>query len=478
MSKLNWVTKLCGVFLLWVAAAAALPAQGFSTLYSFCLHTGCLDGSGANAGVVQGTDGNLYGTTTGGGADSDGTVFKITPDGMLTTLQSFDGTDGYPPVAGLLQGTDGDFYGTTVSGGAIGQGNIFKITPGGAVTTIYSFCSHINNNGVCADGSNPSGGLVQDANGNFYGTTFSGGANNNGTVFRVTPSGALTILHNFDYTDGSHPVAGVIQGSDGNLYGTTQNGGANAACPGGCGTVFQITSGRALTTLYSFCAQSDCTDGESPVTGLVEGSDRNFYGTTYEGGVSDDGTVFQITPGGTFMTLHSFIGTDGHWPEGVLIQAANGDFYGTTLGGGIHGDGEVFKITAGGTVTTLHSFDMSDGYLPTAGLIQATNGTFYGTTSSGGAGGLGTVFRLSVGMGPFVKPEPSSGMVGAHVKILGNNLTGATSVAFNGTAAVFTVVSHSLITTTVPAGATSGTVQVVTSGGGTLKSNVAFTVLP
>ena len=222
--------------------------------------------------------------------------------------------------------------------------------------------------------------------------------------------------------------------------------------PSGKGTVFKIIQGGTLTTLYCFCSQSGCPDGNSSLAALT--------------------------------TLYSFCSqsgcTDGDAPYAGLVQATDGNFYGTTVYGGANGGyGTVFKITPGGTLTTLYSFcsqsGCTDGAYPDAGLVQDSNGDFNGTTANGG--GYGTVFRLSVGLGSFVKPRPPYGKVGAAVKILGTNLTGATSVGINGTAAVFEVVSSSEITTTVPAGASSGKVQVVTPSG-TLSSNASFRVVP
>jgi uncharacterized repeat protein (TIGR03803 family) len=320
-----------------------------------------------------------------------------------------------------------------------------------------------------------------------------GGTNGHGTLFKITPSGTLTTLYNFcsqsGCADGQFPGA-LVQGTDGNLYGTTGAGGA-AACSGGCGTIFKITTTGTLTTLHSF----DLTDGVDPDGGLIQGTDGNFYGTTYAGGANNNsncrvgtcGAVFKITPAGTLATLHSFDYTDGANPIAGLIQATDGNFYGTTGGGGNctnfgGGCGTVFKSTATGTLTTLHSFDKTDGAFPTGRLVQDTNGTFYGTTFQGGnivyhycGGSCGTIFSLSVGLGPFVETQPASGAVGAAVNILGTSLTGATSVTFNGTAAKFTVVSSSEITTAVPAGATTGEVKVVTPSG-TLSSNVSFKV--
>jgi uncharacterized repeat protein (TIGR03803 family) len=323
-------------------------------------------------------------------------------------------------------------------------------------------------------------GLVQATNRDSYATTAGGGANGGGTVFKINPSGTLTTLYSFcsqgGCTDGAYPYAGLIQATNGDFFGTTPAGGAN-----GYGTVFKIATGGTLTTLYSFCSQSGCTDGASPHAGLVQATNGDHYGTTTSGGANGPGTgtVFRITPSGTLTTLYSFCSqsgcTDGAGPYAGLVQATDGDFYGTASGSVTNGAGTVFKITPNGTLTTLHRFDWTDGAGPYAGLVQATNGDLYGTTWYGGAKGDGTVFSLSVGLGPFVKTRPPFGKVGAAVKILGTNLTGATSVSFNGTAAKFTVVSRYLITTTVPAGATSGKIQVVTPSR-TLSSNVPFRV--
>jgi uncharacterized repeat protein (TIGR03803 family) len=474
-----------GVFILVCAAAAmALPAQTFTTLFSF----DNTNGANPEAALVQGADGNFYGTAVFGGAYGGGTVFQITPGGAFTTLYSFcaqpNCTDGANPEAGLVQAGNGDFYGTTYDGGAQGDGTVFRITPTGALTTLYSFCAQTN----CGDGVNPVAGLVQTAKGDFYGTTEFGGAYNAGTVFQIVPSGTLTTLYSFcaqqNCPDGQYPASGLRQGSNGNFYGTTKRGGAHHSG----GTAFQITPRGALTTLYSFCAQTDCMDGEIPYAGLVEDPEGNLYGTTFAGGIqfgNGEGTVFQINPSGTLTTLHRFCSlslcADGEAPFAGLVWAANRDTYGTTVFGGAHAGGEVFQVTPGGTLTTLYSFcaqtNCTDGEAPYAGLVQATNGDFYGTTEYGGANNVGVVFSLSAGLGPFIRTTPTVGLAGAAVEILGTGLTGATSVAFNGTAAVFKVAASSLIRTTVPAGATSGTVQVVTPGG-TLSSNQPFRVLP
>jgi uncharacterized repeat protein (TIGR03803 family) len=293
------------------------------------------------------------------------------------------------------------------------------------------------------------------------------------------------MLHSFcsqsGCLDGAYPFAALIQATNGDFYGTTAAGGSN----GNYGTIFKMTPGGTLTTIYSFCSQSGCLEGDSPYAGLVQAANGDFYGTTTAGGANNTGTVFKVTPSGTLTTLYSFCSQsgcpDGAIPYAGLIQATNGDFYGTTGYDGSNNGGTIFEITPGGTLTTLYSFcsqsGCTDGDFPYAGLVQDTNGDFYGTTFQGGASGDGTVFSLSVGLSPFVETQTTSGMVGAVVKILGTDLTGATGVSFNGTAAVFKVISSSLVTAAVPAGATSGTVQVVTPGG-TLSSNVPFRVLP
>jgi uncharacterized repeat protein (TIGR03803 family) len=300
----------------------------------------------------------------------------------FTTLASFDGSNGVnPEYVSLVQGLDGNFYGTTEFGGAggtYGEGTVFKITPAGTLTTLYSFCTQAD----CPDGEEPEAGLVLASNANFYGTTYGGGANGYGTVFKITAAGTLTTLYSFcaqaGCVDGSLPVAALVQGTDVNFYGTTGYGGANCPnnFPSGCGTVFKITPAGPVTTLHSFAGG----DGSTPVGGLVQGTGGNFYGTTGGGPGGYLGTVFKITPAGTLTTLNGFNCVDGCYPYDGLVQAANGDFYGTTYEGGANNGGTVFSITAGGRLTTLNSFGIPDGGYPYAGLVQATDGNFYGTT--------------------------------------------------------------------------------------------------
>jgi len=500
---LNWAHWVLALLLQFVTTAMLMPAQTLTTLHRF--DNTNTDGAEPHAGLVQATNGDLYGTTAAGGNFGGGTVFKITPSGTLTMVYSFcssSGCTGAFPYAGLVQATNGEFYGTTENGGTHNAGTVFKISPKGVLATLYNFCPQSG----CADGQNPYAGLVRAANGDFYGTTEGGGANGNrGTVFKITPGGTLTTLHSFcalsACTDGWEPTAGLVLATNGSFYGTTVIGGAN-----GYGSVFKISSSGKLTTVYSFCSQSGCADGENPHGGLVQGASGDFYGTTGYGGANTCltnginfgcGTVFKITPSGKLTTLHSFCSqsgcADSQAPFATLVQGSDGALYGTTLGSssGPNYFGTVFKITSTGKLTTLYTFcsqsACTDGAYPFGGLIQVTNGDFYGTTEYGGTStncgkytsganlGCGTVFRLSVGLGPFVEVQPTSGKAGAAVNILGTNLKGATGVTFNGIVAVFTVVSNSEITTTVPAGATTGQVQVTTPGH-TLLSNQDFRV--
>jgi len=393
MTRLR-ICRLSLTFLFCAVALIAAPAQSifFTTLLNF----NSANGAAPYAGLVQGRDGNFYGTTPWGGANNNGTVYKITPAGTLTTLYSFctqpNCTDGASPYAVLLQATDGNFYGTTLEGGDNNLGTIFKISSSGTFASVYSFSG--------SDGEAPYAGLIQATDGYFYGTTSAGGDWNDGTVFRITSNGTLITLHSFDSVDGYYPYAGLVQASDGNFYGTTGWGGAY-----GRGTVFKITPAGTLTTLYGFRGD----DGIYPYAGLVQGTDGNFYGTTANGGRSPAcpmgcGTVFKITSSGTLTMLHSFTGwsKEGAKPYAGLVQGRDGNFFGTTVNGGTCGEwegpgcGTVFKITPSGTLTTLHIFYDRDGSGPYAGLVQASDGFFYGTTCFGGAYDLGTVFRIGV----------------------------------------------------------------------------------
>jgi uncharacterized repeat protein (TIGR03803 family) len=479
-----------------ITFSLAVCAQGqtFKTLANF-------GSAGASPGpVVQGFNGDFYGTTPTGGEHGYGAVFEVTPQGELSGLYNFcsqaDCADGEFPW-GLVQATDGNLYGTTLGTNSGPYGTVFKVTPTGALSTLHTFCSRTN----CADGQNPYGGLIQASNGNFYGITFSGGASLDvsschymgcGVLFEVTAAGELTVLYNFcsqaNCVDGANPISTLVQGTNGNFYGVTFAGGAADA-----GTVFEMTRAGKLTTLYSFCARTSwCPDGLEP-NGLVQGGNGNLYGTTVLGGATgyNNGTFFEINAAEKFSSLYSFcadgVCSEGANPNSGLVQGANGKFYGTTNCGGLsnscgdfsYGPGTVFEISSSGKLTTIHDFcsetNCDDGQGPVAGPVQGTSGKIYGTTTFGGAYDDGTFFSLALGLEPFVETLPTAGEVGVKVIILGNNLAGTTGVSFDGAAATFTVVSNTEITATVPAGATTGVVSVVTASG-TLNSNPRFVV--
>ena len=382
--------------------AASAHAQTLSTLYTFSGP----DGAGPQAPVTLGNNDNFYGTTSYSAsvADGYGTVFMITPSGGLTTVYKITGGSGTGPQAGVTLGSDGNYYGTSPGSDDPLCGTVFKITPSGASTIIYTFTNTLV-------GCTP-GALIQDANGNLYGPTLQGGNNegeyaNQGTIFQITTSGALTTLYDFSSEGGGWGPVSLTLGPDGNFYGTTSQGG-NEACFDGCGSFFMITPGGTLTFLYSFSGP----DGEYPGP-LTLGNDGNFYGITPYGGSScapyGCGTIFKITPSGVLTTLHSFSGTDGLMPEAALTLGADGNFYGSTSGGHppqagclYYGCGTLFEITPTGVLTTIHVFGGADGATPEGALTLGADGNFYGTTYSGGTfgaacaiaeAGCGTVFK-------------------------------------------------------------------------------------
>ncbi len=390
------------------------PAATVNVIYDFTSSN--QGGFGPSDWLVQGTDGNFYGTTQeGGGATTpSGTVFKITPAGVATTLASFGSSNGAVPSGGLVLGSDGNFYGTTASGGgASAIGTVFQITPGGTLTSLVSFTG--------TNGIDPVAGLIQGSDGDFYGTTEYGGSNNEGTVFKITSAGVLTTLASFNGYNGAQPLAALVQGSDGNFYGTTNAGGSSGSS--GAGTVFKMTPAGVLTTLVSFVG----SNGALPIGGLVQASDGNFYGTTQAGGNGSDGTVFKITPAGDLTTLASFSGPNGSCPYAGLVQGSDGAFYGATSGGGSSSAGTLFRITPEGSLTTLASFDRANGRDSVAGLIQGSDGNFYSTTFGGGSADDGVLFQLVVP--PVVAAPVFASAAGTYTSAQTVTITSTTSGA-------------------------------------------------
>jgi uncharacterized repeat protein (TIGR03803 family) len=484
MGKLSLPVELFTVFIFCAAAAIESPAQTFTNLVVFNLSDGANNQYGS---MVQGANGNLYGTTTYGGIQGCpppygcGTVFAMTPAGSLKTLWDFE-TDGSGalPVAGLVQARGGNFYGTTLDGGANSCGSIYKMTPEGALTTLYNF--------GCYSSVAPQSALMQGVNGDLYGTTGGGGTVGvGGTIFKITPSGSFTLLYSFcsqsNCPDAAGDFDGLVLGPDGNFYGTTGSTVFKIAPTGDFTTLYSFCSQPDCadgSNPLSVLALG--TDGDFYGTTANGGANGNY------------GTVYKITPQGKLTTLHSFDGTDGSQPSGTLFYASDGNFYGTTQFGGANTDGgqnpagTVFKITPEGRLTTLYNFCSeeycTDGESPEAGVIQDTNGNLYGTTMLGGYigcatynYGCGTVFMVSARLPEFIEPQPTFGKESEEIEILGTNLTEAKSVLFNGTAAAFKVISASEIAAQVPAGATTGKIAVTTATRA-LSSILPFKVIP
>jgi len=487
MAKLDGWKRGWTVCLLCVATTIAAYGQKLTTMVIF-------DGTSGeypNAPLVQGIDGNLYGTTERGGAYGWGTFFQMTPSGLLTTLYNFcaqlNCTDGAAPGP-LILGTDGNFYGTTGAGGrqrqqcepALGCGTMFRITLAGKLTTLYRFCAKTQ----CMDGFAPEGALVQGVDGNLYGATIGGGSYTQcdppyggcGTVFKFDPNG-LTTLHSFDRSDGENPDTGLVQAPNGVFYGTTPYLGEGS----GEGTLYSVTSDGTFNTLHSF----EGSDGSEPSSLTLGTRSGVLFGATEAGGTSGQGTLFTTTLQGLVTTIYSF---DSYSVPSTPIEGNDRKFYGTTAYGGTNSCpfvhcGTIFLVSSKGILTTLYNFDGSDGYAPGT-LLQSTTGNFYGTTAEGGdftcpngPNGCGTAFRLDEGLDSFIAFVQAAGRIGKTARILGQGFTGTTGVSFNGTPAAFTVTSDTFLAATVPDGATTGYVTVTTSSG-KLTSNMPFHVLP
>lgn len=399
-----------------LVAAGAAHATTFTVLHNF---TGP-EGMRPQTALLRDGQGNLFGTAEQSSPKkSTGMVFKFTPKGRLIVVHAFRGhEDGNQPEAStVVADTAGNLYGTTQTGGKpidAKGGTVFKIAPDGTESLLHIF------HGV-PDGVNPSAGLTIDTAGNLYGTTPGGGtitqcvntdSSGCGTVFKIAPGGAETVLHAFEGPDGIGLYgADLLVDGSGDIYGVTYAGGAFNTCYGGpgCGTVFKIASDGTFSTLYSFKGiNSGGNDGNFPLSTLIEDDAGNLYGTTWSGGVSLDrscngcGTIFKIDPEGAETVLYTFPGgAGGQQPEGGVVRDAQGNLYGTAYGGGdLHcqkhvGCGIAYKLTPDGTFTVIHVFEKTDGAYPVGGLIGDGAGNLYGTTTAGGAYGGGTIFELT-----------------------------------------------------------------------------------
>jgi len=519
---------------------AVLHAQTYTDLHDFnCNTDGCV---GYYPGsMAQAEDGNLYGTlVVGGSASNDGTIYKITPSGTFTTLYAFSGaTDGSAPYSGLTLGTDGWLYGATTHGGSNGYGTVFKIpSTGGTPTTLHSFSStelggayappvqgksttfygvtyygqaySVTSSGTFKVLPNPTPGgsyapLILATDGNFYGTTLAGGLGY-GTVFRMSTTGAIKVIYNFDNTHGYYPYGPVVQGSDGYLYGTASGGGM-AAHPGG--VVFRLSTSGVITIIHNFDTTST-TDGYQPIAGLVAGTDGYFYGATsvgVSGSSAQYGTLFKIDKTGiNYSVLHTFDSTHGRNPETTPFQHTNGIIYAETYQGTSGLNGNVYSLNAtitpfvsllgfpagtagqtvqilgrglGGTISVKFGAGaatvinkVSDTYITAVVPSSGTSGNVVVTTLTGSLKSK-QAFNVIPVISGFT---PTSSAVGVSITISGSGFIGAKSVTFGGVkATVFTVNSGTKITATVPTGALTGKIKVTTAGG-TATSSGTFTV--
>ena len=395
--------RTAGLLVLWLWVPCACAHITFSVLVAF----DGANGASPKGGLIQGQDGDCYGTSVEGGASNAGTVFRLSADGQVfKTLYSFTGAaDGANPSAALAQGRDGNFCGTTYNGGAGSSGTLFQITPAGDFTLLASLSG--------TNGAHPDAALIQADDGSWYGTADDGGPCTNleyqaegyGSIFCLTADGQLCIPVLLNNSNGARAGA-LAQGSDGDFYGTTVWGGPyldGSPYGLGYGTVFKLSADGTLSQLYAFTGGAD---GGWPYAGLVLGKDGNFYGTTFSGGREylGYGAVFQITPGGKYTKLYAFDYSDGADPYAGLIQGSDGKLYGTTYTGGPRGVGTVFQMTTNGALTTLYPFaGAADGGNPLGGLVQGSDGNFYGTASYGGAYSNGVVFRVSVPLPPVIR---------------------------------------------------------------------------
>jgi uncharacterized repeat protein (TIGR03803 family) len=411
---------------------------------------------------VQGRDGRLYGTTFGP-SGTCGTAFKMATGGQAATIYTF-GADGCNPEGGLTLATDGNFYGVTLYGGSSNYGVIFKLTSEGAYTVLHEFAGG-------SDGSGPIAPPIEASDGNLYGAT-AGTDGNLPTIYKYTLKGAAySTIYNFTASSGEAVEGPLTQGSNGSLYGAASLGGTDFG-----GALFEVTTTGTLLWSYDFIPSAP--GGATPYS-LTQASNGNFYGAAISGGAQDVpcGTIFDLGPTGSVSTLYTFKGfADGCGPETALTLGTDGNFYGISPYGGAHNGGTLFRISQSGVFDLLNTFGVN-GNTPLAAPVQDTNGIFYGTTQLGGKYDSGAVYSYNAGLDPFIALVVPAGMVGQSAQILGQSLTNATGVAFNGVAATsFSVKSDTFMTAVVPSGATTGPV-VVTTPGGALSSNVSFRII-
>jgi uncharacterized repeat protein (TIGR03803 family) len=457
-------TVLSVGFLYLLLLSGAGEAQTFTTIHTF--NGG--DGSGPDAVLVQGRDGQLYGTTASGGTGTCspysgcGTVFKVDTSGNLTTLHNFAGADGSLPQ-GVVLAKDGNFYGAATNGGANGFGVIYRITSSGAFTQLYNFTGG-------ADGKNPSNQLLQAIDGNLYGLTPTG-------LYRYTISGSVTTIYTIPA-----PIPGVtaplIQSIDGAMYATFPY--FYTSGPTSAGSIVKFSFQGAILFEFDF-PYNNASMGQYPFSAVVQGADGNLYGTASTGGTYTYGTAFKLNPKTRMLSvLHDFDYSDGNLIYAGLAQGTDGNFYGVAADGGAFPfPGVMYEVTPLGVFTNFLTLPDHQEDWPVWSMIQHTNGKFYSMTQNGGnTTYYGTVYSFDNGLTPFITFVGFQGRSGANVQILGQGLVGTTSVTFNGIAATsFRVVNSTFLTAVVPKDATTGPV-VVTTPRGALTSNVSFRIIP
>jgi len=373
------------VLMLGAVTIQSAEAQTFTVLYNF---SGSVDGGNPYGSVIRDTAGNLYSTAANGGSSSKGVVFKLNKNDVETPLYTFTGgADGGEPLAGLIRDAAGNFYGTTFAGGTSANGVAFKLSKSGTETVLHSFA------GGSSDGAHPWGALIRDSEGDFYGTTVGGGASDWGTVFKLSASGTETVLHTFNGgpSDGEFPFyTNLLIDAKDNLYGVTSQGGAS-----NMGVVFKLSKEGKFTVLHSFTGGTK--DGCYPYGTPAMDTKGNLYGTAYKCGTAGSGVLWKMNAKRHETVLHSFAGgsSDGAYPYAGVIMDAQGNFYGDTAYGGSSNDGAVYKLSSKGKVTVLHSFTEADGESPIGGLIRDAKGDIYGTAYDFGSGAYGTVWKIT-----------------------------------------------------------------------------------
>jgi uncharacterized repeat protein (TIGR03803 family) len=468
------LTTLAAVIM---TAGVVVPAQAQTPTVLHTFMQTQTDACAPRGNIVQGRDGNMYGG--GGACAGNGAIYKISPAGVESIFFSFPPQWTNCGGAGLTLGSDGNFYGACEGGNpATGLGSIFRLTPAGVFTDLHDFT------GANGD-SLPMYPPIQGADGNFYGVS-GNEVQVCGNVYKLTPAGVYTNLHTFVFNNSECHSSNLVQASDGNLYGTL----ANCTLPGSVGCVYRISTAGVFKEIHGFAF----TTGEVPCTGLIQGRDGKLYGATQQGAANGNGNIYKMTIVGVATDIHDFNNaTDASCVNNVgppvnLLQVADGRFYGVNPAYGPNGTGSIYKLTSAGVFTAfLFPNPPVDGDLPSSTLIQHTNGLVYGTTPSGGGGSggcpntcQGTFFGVATGDAPFVSLEPTqkAGNVGAKVGVFGGGFTSASVVKFGGVAAKSVTLSGTTyLTAVVPTGAHTGPVTV-TTGTTTRTSPQTYRVKP